>query len=71
LSRHPFEYHKPTEEQAGRMTTISESCGLLYDQLIALVPSNAERTLAIRSLQLARMWANAAILEIDSVPPWH
>ena len=33
-----------------------------YDIILANCPRSAERTLAIRKLQEARMWANAAVV---------
>lgn len=33
-----------------------------YDAILASCPESAERTLAVRKLQEARMWANAAIV---------
>ncbi len=65
MSKHPFEYHKPTDDEITRMALINESMRNVYDLILDLVPGNAERTLAIRKLQEARMWVNAAILELD------
>jgi hypothetical protein len=61
---HPFEYHKPTEDQVARMTNINGLIKAAYDVIVQDVPSNRERSLAITNLQQARMWVNAAILEI-------
>lgn len=60
---HPFEYQKPTTEQAAKMTVLSTYFRDVYDDLLMVAPS-AERTIAIRKLQEARMWANVAILGI-------
>jgi len=62
ITKHPFEYHKPSEGQQARMKQLNEGIKGVYDQLEALVPASAERTLAVRKLQEARMWANAAIV---------
>jgi len=40
---------------------ISQASRTLYDTILGHAPSSAERTIAIRKLQEARMWANAAI----------
>jgi hypothetical protein len=34
----------------------------MYEAMLAVCPRSAERTLAIRKLQEARMWANAAVV---------
>jgi hypothetical protein len=62
---HPFEYHKPTDEQAARMIKLNGLLKVAYDAIVQDVPSNRERSLAITNLQQARMWVNAAILEMD------
>ncbi len=62
---HPFEYHKPTAEQADTMVQLNLRFRAAYDALIALVPASADRTLSVRKLQEARMWANAAVLVLD------
>lgn len=63
---HPFEYRKPTEEQANLMSDLSAQFAEAYDCLLEVAVASAERTLAIRKLQEARMWANVAILEIQA-----
>ena len=61
---HPFDYVKPTDGQAEIMKSISSGMRMIYDQMIADVAPSAERTLAIRKLQEARMWTNVALLGI-------
>lgn len=61
---HPFEYQKPTEDQVARMAHLSDTMRRVYEEMQAVKPS-AERTLAIRKLQEARMWINVAILGIE------
>jgi hypothetical protein len=41
---------------------INEGSAVLYAILLERCPRSAERTLAIRKLQEARMWANAAVV---------
>ncbi len=65
MSGHPFEYHKPTDDQVARMANINGLLKAAYDVIVVDVPSNRERSLAITNLQQARMWVNAAILEMD------
>jgi hypothetical protein len=62
MARHPFEYHKPDEDQTSRMKQINEYVKDAYETILGNVPESAERTIAIRKLQEARMWANAAIV---------
>ena len=65
MSGHPFEYQKPTDEQAHDMTSINYLMRESYEWIVANVTPSAERTLAIRKLQEARMWVNVAILGIE------
>jgi len=59
---HPFEYRRPTNDQAELMSAVSVSMRKAYDLIVAEVPASAERTLAVRKLQESRMWINVAIL---------
>jgi hypothetical protein len=74
----PFEYRKPTAEQAEQMAELSKLFEAAYVFMAGMdcrsdtlgssvthrIRPSAERTLAIRKLQEARMWANVAILGI-------
>ena len=62
---HPFVYQKPTDKQAETMAEFNGLARSAYEFLAAVVEPSAERTLAIRKLQEARMWANVAILGIE------
>lgn len=44
-----------------RYTRINAAAKMVYDVILQDCPQSAERTLAIRKLQEARMWADAAI----------
>lgn len=57
----PFRYRPPKEEDVPRFNAIAQACAQAYAALMEHVPESPERTLAIRSLQQTRMWANAAI----------
>lgn len=57
----PFKYIEPTEDMLPHFKAIAEATLFTYNALLAHCPRSAERTLAIRQLQLTRMWANAAI----------
>ena len=41
---------------------VEEAISRAYNALLSVCPRSAERTLAVRKLQEARMWANAAIV---------
>ena len=45
-----------------RFQAVNEAAKAYYDVILEQCPRSAERTLAIRKLQEARMWANAAIV---------
>jgi len=62
---HPFEYRKPTQEESLEMAAVSNLMRAVYDEIVSNVKPSAERTLAIRNLQQARMWVNVAILGIE------
>jgi hypothetical protein len=62
---HPFEYQRPTDVQAKTMRLVSERLSWAFDIMVGQVAPSAERTLALRKLQEARMWINVAILGIE------
>lgn len=39
----------------------AQAATVMYDTILGHCPQSAERTIAVRKLQEARMWANAAI----------
>lgn len=65
--KHPFDYHRPSETQVEQISTVRDGCKALHAILLAL-PSNAERTLAIRKLEEVSMWANKGIVMADEGP---
>jgi len=68
MPKHPFEYHKPNDEQVERMTLIRLACKAAHDIIVQCAPVSAERTLAIRSLQQCSMWANLSIVLEEGTP---
>ncbi len=56
-----FVYHSPTPEALQLHNTINEQTLNLANWLNTILPRSAEVTLAIRALQEARHWANAAV----------
>lgn len=56
-----YTYHPPTEAQQKRYASINEYTRDLAEWFMNLCPDSPERTLALRKLQEARMWANASI----------
>lgn len=61
MKRHPFEQQTPTPSMLNRLDQMRLSFAATYDAIVAHVPASAERTIAIRSLEEASMWANKAI----------
>lgn len=62
MTKHPFEYQKPDEYQVAQIQRVREALKAAYDVILNDVVSSAERTLAIRKLEEASMWANKAIV---------
>ena len=56
-----FTYHAPTEAAKVAHKEIDEQSLDFAYRITTVVPECPERTLSIRYLQMARMWANAAI----------
>jgi len=59
--KNAFEYHKPKGDQADRYQHINDKAKELANAILANCPESAERTLAIRDVQTAKMWANTSI----------
>jgi hypothetical protein len=57
----PFVYRAPEPDQVPRYEVVADAMAHAYRVLLQACPRSAERTLAIRHLQYARMMANAAI----------
>lgn len=62
MTKHPFEYQKPDEIQVRSLEEVRQVLNVAYQVIVGLVPNCAERTLAIRKLEEASMWANKAIV---------
>jgi hypothetical protein len=56
-----FKYHPPQENQINKYQDIREQGKQLATMFLAYCPESAERTLAIRKVEEAVMWANASI----------
>ncbi len=57
----PFDYNNsPTPEMIGKMNDVRAKAKELAE-VILTIDNSAERTLAMRSLEIAAMWANKAI----------
>lgn len=56
-----FTYHKPTPEKAAIHDAVSARFFDIAMWLVGSVPPGREQSLALTSLQEARMWANAAV----------
>ncbi len=58
---HVFKYHAPKEDQLYRYQQLRVAGKKMALQIIGLCPQSEERTLALRDVQRAVMFANAAI----------
>ena len=56
-----FTYQQPTEKAKVAHGKIDSETQSLARTILETVPASAEQTLAVRHLQMARMWANAGI----------
>lgn len=57
-----FTYHPPkNSEQAGRYESIRDYAYGMARHIVANSPTSREQSLALTNLELAVMWANAAI----------
>lgn len=63
-----FTYHAPHGDQAARYETLRAAGLLLAAAIHDLAPESGEKTLAIRRVQEAVMYANAAIACNEPVP---
>jgi hypothetical protein len=61
VSANPFEYQPPDQETIDRLVLVRASFKHLYAVIVEEVPESAERTLAVRKLEEANMWANKAL----------
>ena len=59
--QNPFIYHAPSGDQVRRIENIRSVMTDAFNAVKFNVPDSAERTLAIRKLEEASMWANKAI----------
>lgn len=57
-----FTYRKPTKAEVARMSDINEAIKFAAIRLFHNCPENAERTIALRALEEARMRANQSII---------
>lgn len=56
-----FCYHPPKGDQVGRYVTVRSAGRDLAEYIMKQCPDSPEKTLAIRKVQEAVMWANASI----------
>ncbi len=59
--RECFTYHKPDDVRAAKHESVNTQTAALAELYMDVCPESPEATLAVRKLQEARMWANAAI----------
>jgi len=58
----PMRYIDSHGEMVERHKLVEEAVTTAYRAILDACPRSAERTLAVRKLQEARMWANASIV---------
>jgi len=58
----PMAYIDSTGAQVEMHKQVERAISAAYNAILISCPRSAERTLAVRKLQEARMWANAAIV---------
>ena len=56
-----FTYHRPTDEQAKKYTSIRGRARAFAELIDVSCPDSREKSLAITKLEEAVMWANASI----------
>lgn len=56
-----FTYHTPKEDQAPRYQVLRAEAAELAQTILSYCPPSRERTIALRELEQAIMWANASI----------
>lgn len=56
-----FTYHPPKEGQPEKYEAIRDEAKLFAALLLDLCPDSRERSIAIRKIEEATMWANAAV----------
>lgn len=61
MSKHPFDYHRPSQEQVDQITKVREGCKQLHATLLELPPCR-ERSVAVTKLEEVSMWANKGIV---------
>lgn len=62
MSKHPFEYQKPTPEQENKLITVRVAHAKLYECILWNIKDSRERAIAITKLEECSMWANKAIV---------
>ena len=55
-------WHKPTQTQILQMEHIAAISERMMQTILSLCPDCADRSIALRAVREARMWANAAIV---------
>ena len=66
-----FTYHAPTDTQKAHYTALRDCVKVAASGILNHTPPSAEQTLAIRKLQEAVMWANAAIATAKEEDDFH
>lgn len=57
-----FTYHKPTDDQVGRMDLLRIHARVLMREIFGCCPASPDKAAAVKKLREAIMWANASIV---------
>lgn len=63
LIEHAFSYHSPTEYEINKVETVRKACKRLAYVIDEITDDSSEKTNALRAVQKAMFWSNAAILQ--------
>lgn len=64
---HPLDVTPPSADQKLLTELMRDAAKTFYDAIVAHAPENPERTLALRKVQEASMWATRSVF--SPVPP--
>ena len=72
MSKHPFDYQRPTPAQVDQIEAGRGALKQVYDLMSATLPPSRERSLALTKLEEASMWFNKAVVfqpeTVDEAP---
>lgn len=63
--KHPFDYHRPSEEQVKQIALFRDGCKALHALIVETLPDGREKSTTITKLEEVSMWGNKAIIMAD------